>query len=74
MKEKTRLEKFKVCIDCHAVGMIHGDCVCSYGKYETIELEFEVCKCCNNITQDGYPADTKFNRIQLGKHSNHSIN
>lgn len=66
---KTRLEKFKVCDQCYCVGMIHGDCVCSYDKYKTIELEFEVCKCCGHLIDDGNPADTPFNEEQIKNHN-----
>ena len=65
MENKTRLEKFDVCKGCYSVGMTHADCICSYSEYETIELEFEVCNCCDNLIADGNPADTEFNRKQL---------
>ena len=65
---KTRLEKHKVCDQCYAVGLLYNDCVCSYGKYKTIELEFEVCECCGNLVDDGNPADTPFNEEQFKKH------
>lgn len=68
---KTRLEKFKVCDQCYCVGMKYGDCVCSYDKYKTIELEFEVCECCGHLIDDGNPADTPFNDEQI---KNHKIN
>jgi hypothetical protein len=63
----TYLSKFDVCDQCWSVGMIVGDCVCSHDRYETIELEFEVCKCCNNLVMDGSPAETEFNKEQLEK-------
>ncbi len=62
---KTRLEKFRVCDCCLAVIIINNDCICTYGKYTTIELEFEVCCCCGNLINDGNPADTEFNTAQL---------
>jgi len=62
---KTRLEKFKVCDQCLCVAIVHTDCVCAYGKYKTIELEFEVCDCCGNLISDGQPADTPFNEEQF---------
>lgn len=65
---KTRLEKHEVCDQCHAVGILYNDCICSYGKYKTIELEFEVCECCGNLVDDGNPADTPFNDEQFKKH------
>ena len=65
---KTRLEKFEVCDQCCSVGIIHGDCVCSYDKYKTIELEFEVCECCGHLIDDGNPADTQFNDEQIKNH------
>jgi len=65
---KTIFKKFKVCDQCYCVGMIYGDCVCSYDKYKTIELEFEVCKCCGHLIDDGNPADTPFNHEQIKNH------
>jgi len=63
---KTRLEKFRVCTDCYNVNISDPNCICCHSnEYETIELEFEVCNCCNNIIQDGSPADTSFNKEQL---------
>ena len=62
---KVRLEKYKVCDQCFSVGMIYADCICSYSKYKTIELEFEVCNCCDRIINDGEPADTEFNTKQI---------
>ena len=64
---KTKLEKHRVCKDCLCVGIMHTDCKCSYGKYEVIELEFEVCECCGNLISDGDPADTEFNKAQFKK-------
>lgn len=64
---KYRLEKFEVCDQCYSVGLLYNDCICSYGKYEIIELEFEVCQCCGNLVDDGTPADTPFNRGKLKK-------
>lgn len=65
----TRLEKFKVCDECYCVNIIHTDCICSYSKYKTIELEFEVCTCCGQLIDDGTPADTEFNTEQIKKHN-----
>ena len=65
---KTRLEKYRVCDQCNAVGILNNDCICSHGKYKTIELEFEVCECCGNLVDDGNPADTPFNNEQFKKH------
>jgi len=67
MEAKTRLEKYKVCDQCHSVGIVEANCQCTYGKYSTIELEFEVCECCGNLLNDGYPADTPFNDEQFQK-------
>ena len=64
-----KLEKFIVCDQCHCVGIIHTDCVCSYGEYKTIELEFEVCECCGNLIDDGCPAETPFNDVQIANHN-----
>jgi len=66
---KTRLEKHKVCDQCFAISIISNDCVCSYGKYKTIELEFDVCDCCGNLISDGNPANTKFNEDQIKNHN-----
>jgi hypothetical protein len=61
-----RLEKHRVCADCHSVGITYNDCRCTYQNgYPTIELEFEVCECCGNIVNDGQCADTPFNNEQL---------
>ncbi len=62
---KKRLEKHYVCDQCYSVGIQDLDCTCVHGKCEVIELEFEVCECCGNLTDDGKPADTKFNDEQL---------
>jgi len=67
MPKSTRLEKFKVCTECYSVGVTYSGCICTYGKYQTIELEFEVCDCCGNLISDGNPADTPFNTEQLNK-------
>lgn len=62
---KKRLEKYRVCDQCLSIGIIYNDCVCAYDKYKTIELEFEVCSCCNKVIDDGQPAETEFNKKQL---------
>jgi len=62
-----RLEKHIVCTSCLSVGIIDKDCVCSYALYDSIELEFEVCECCDNLISDGDPADTEFNKEQLSE-------
>ena len=41
------------------------NCRCADSNYQTVELEFEVCECCNNLIDDGHPADTEFNKKQL---------
>ena len=64
---KTRLEKFKVCVDCLSVGTTYNDCVCTYGNYKTVELEFEVCDCCGHLVSDGNPAKTSFNDEKIKK-------
>lgn len=66
---KTKLEKFKVCEDCYCVELVHIDCACAFSNYKTIELEFEVCKCCGSLIEDGNPADTPFNNRQLKNHN-----
>ena len=63
---KTVLKKFNLCDQCFSVGIRDTDCICSYGKYKTIELEFETCKCCGRF-DDGEPADTDFNKEQIAK-------
>ena len=60
---KTRLEKFRVCDQCFSVGVTDHTCMCTYMKFNSIELEFEVCECCGNLVTD-YPADTEFNEKQ----------
>lgn len=63
---KTRLEKHVVCTRCFSVGINDPDCLCAYsGKYNTVELEFEVCDCCGHLICDGQPAETEFNKKQL---------
>ena len=62
---QTHLEKFKVCDQCWSVGIVHADCICAYGNYKTIELEFEVCDCCHHLISDGTPAETPFNEEQI---------
>jgi hypothetical protein len=61
------LQKFEVCASCWSVGISDPDCICSHSKYKTIELEFEVCKCCGHLVSDGSPAETPFNEEQLSK-------
>lgn len=64
----SKLEKISVCTECHCVGITDTECICVTEKsYKTIELEFEVCGCCNNLIKDGSPANTEFNRQQLGQ-------
>jgi hypothetical protein len=61
-----KLEKHTVCASCQAVGVTDTNCICvDNNRYPTIELEFEVCKCCGNLISDGEPADTEFNNKQL---------
>ena len=63
---KIKLKKFEVCATCYSVGMTDINCVCVYEhKWDTIELEFEVCSCCGSLIEDGNPADTEFNKKQL---------
>ena len=63
--KKTKLEKIEVCDQCYSLGITDNNCVCSYGHYKVIELEFEVCNCCGHLINDGLPADTPFNEKQL---------
>lgn len=66
---ETRLEKHIVCRDCRSVGITYSDCRCLYDRsYPTIELEFTVCVCCDNIIDDGNPPDTEFNIKQYQNH------
>lgn len=60
---KTQLEKFDVCTECLCIDMIHSDCICAHSSYKTIELEFEICKCCGKPNDNH--ADTEFNKKQL---------
>jgi len=63
-----KLEKHLVCASCLTVGITDPNCVCCYmNNYETIELEYEVCECCNRLISDGEPADTEFNTEQFAK-------
>jgi hypothetical protein len=56
--------KEKVCASCHSLSIVDKDCVCVWeNKYPVIELEFEQCDHCGNISDE--PADTEFNRKQL---------
>ena len=61
-----KLKKYKVCSSCWSVGILDKDCICAYQRgYKTVELEFEVCECCDNLISDGNPAETEFNEKQL---------
>jgi hypothetical protein len=54
-----------VCASCHSLDIVDKDCVCVWeNKYPTVELEFEQCDHCGNISDE--PADTEFNRQQTG--------
>lgn len=58
-----KLIKLKVCSDCQSPDILYRDCRCLYDKnYPVIELEFEQCECCLNISSR--PADTEFNKNQ----------
>lgn len=61
----TYLQKFKVCDQCFSVSIVDLNCICTFGNYKTVELEFEVCDCCGKLIADGSPADTPFNDEQL---------
>lgn len=64
---KIRLEKYTVCRSCLSIRIFDVDCVCVYSRnYETIELEFEVCTCCNRAL-DNQPAVSLFNEQQFKK-------
>lgn len=66
-----KFQKHKVCIHCLGVGVVDPSCPCTYShKYQTIELEFEVCECCGHLKNDGEPAATSFNEEQLKTISN----
>lgn len=61
-------QKHTVCADCFAVGITQIDCRCTYmNNYPTVELEFEVCKCCGQLLDDGSPANTPFNDESITK-------
>ena len=58
--------KLYVCTDCQSPGIRDVNCRCVWdNKYPTMELEFELCDCCNHMSDT--PADTEFNRIQFGE-------
>jgi hypothetical protein len=59
------IRKFDVCNHCYSVSLTDPNCICSYGNYKTITLEFEVCACCGHLIHDGCPANTPFNDEQL---------
>lgn len=60
------LVKIVVCSSCTSPTIIDPNCICCYSNgYDTIELEFEQCKCCGHINI--YPAETDFNNEQLKK-------
>lgn len=61
---KTRIERKDVCDSCYCSGHPGYDCICTYDKYTTIKLDFEVCDCCGR-GDDGQPADTEFNQQQF---------
>jgi len=59
----TYLRKYEVCANCLSIGITDPNCICSYDfRYQTVELEFEVCLCCGNTADT--PADTEFNQAQ----------
>lgn len=61
----TILKKINVCKYCFSDGITDLNCKCVNSRVNTVLLEFEFCKCCNNIISDGYPAETNFNKNQL---------
>lgn len=66
-----KIEKFKVCEDCQSLDIIDPNCRCTYDRnYPIIELEFEVCECCNAVKS--YPVDSEFN-IQQWESKNKEI-
>ncbi len=66
----TYYQKFNVCTECFSVEPSDFECICCYSnEYETIELEFEVCNCCNKLI-DNSPAETDFNKNQMNKIEN----
>lgn len=67
-ESNIELVKHTVCTSCFGVGIRDTNCICTYqNNYETIDLEFETCKCCGNLICDGHPADTEFNDNQFKK-------
>jgi len=43
------LKKYEVCASCKSIEKVNSNCICNVVKiYPTIELEFEVCRCCGN--------------------------
>jgi len=56
----------RVCASCHSLSIIDTNCICVWEhNYPTIELEFEMCDHCGHVSEE--PADTEFNREQLGE-------
>lgn len=60
MENKTRAVRIflepeivmeKVCARCESIDIVDPDCICVSGDHETIEKEFEKCKCCGNINE-----------------------
>ena len=67
IKCDIQLQKIEVCDQCYSAGILDPNCICAYGKYKRIELEFEVCGCCDTLIDDGSPAETLFNTEQIKK-------
>jgi hypothetical protein len=63
---KYRLERFDVCVDCLSPEITDLTCACIDSNYKTINLEFKVCACCDNLYEK-FPADTEYNNEQLKK-------
>lgn len=67
MKERRwimTIVKIKVCASCLSTDIVDKNCICVWEKkYPTVELEFEQCDCCGNVSQ--FPIDNEFNYKQL---------
>ena len=65
MEGNYRIIKLNVCNECYNNPSLERECSCWESTYTPIELEFEACRCCDNVEFDHIPF-TEFNRQQLG--------
>lgn len=60
------LEKYNVCQECLSWDIIYSDCICmSSNKFPTIELEFERCECCGNLSEKASNNDFNTKQYEL---------